>query len=138
MTMLETVRDQANAKAASQNSPLQGKFSLTDENDPKHLSMSMLPKATLHLGAVDPSVDLDDSGVGCEQEMIVMVHCWLVCDVSDLYELILHCNKSILGIQHDTYSTELILRSGYLKEINGKKAWYDLTYQFSTRTRSVT
>lgn len=143
MGILQTIVDDANAKAQEQttnplkdDNPLAGKITLTEDTEKEQMDWSELPRATIHIGALDPSVDQDDSGFGCSQNMITQVKCWLICPIADVYELILQCNRAILGLQPDTYITELILSSGFLKEINGAKCWYELSYQFNSITKS--
>jgi hypothetical protein len=137
MGMLQDVVDGANTKATNQgDNPLAGKFFLSETIEKEDLNWDSLPKASIHIGAIDASVDQDDSSIGCLQSMEVQIKCWVICAIEDVFELIKQANRAILGLQPDQYITELILQSGYLKEINGNKCWYELSYQFKNQTKS--
>ena len=143
MTLLTNIVTTANQKATDQtadplvdDNPLAGKFFLTESLEKEQLNFSSLPKATIHLGALDASIDNQDGHFGCTQNMQTQIKVWLICDVEDVYELIIHCNRAILGQQPNQFITEIILDSGAMKEINGNKCWYDLSYIFRVQTKS--
>lgn len=130
MGMLQDIVDEANTKATNQgDNPLAGKISLTTSLDPEHLNYDSLPKAHIHLGAMDSSNDYDDSDA-CNQELITDIQVWLCGPTTDIFELIMQLNRAILGIQPDAYLTPIIHDSGFMKEINGAHCWYQLHYQF--------
>jgi len=137
MGILSNIVDTANQNATNQgNNALAGKIFLSESLDPADYEIDELPLASIHIGAIDASEDEDDSGLGCIQTMETYIKCWVICEVEDVLELIIDANRAILGIQPASHITELILSSGFPKEINGIKIWYELTYRFKLKTKS--
>ena len=137
MGILSDIVAKANLNATEQgDNVLAGKISLSESLKPADSDVDELPIASVHIGALDASEDEDDSGLGCIQTMEVYVKCWVICEVEDVLELIIDANRAILGIQPASHITELILSSGFPKQINGIKIWYELTYRFKLKTKS--
>ena len=137
MGVLQEIVDQANSKSTAQTAnALAGKFALSQTIVKEQTNMDNLPRCGIHLGPIDASEDHQDSPHGCTQNMDVEIKCWVIGEHSDMFELIKDANRAILGIQPDDYVTELILGSGFMKEINGNKAFYELSYHFDSQTKS--
>lgn len=136
MSLLTTIRDEANARAlAHGDNQLSTKFTLATSIDIPDISIADTPMAIIWLGPNLSTNDTDDNN-GVSQAMNQEIKVWLVGRTEDLYELISDCNRAILGIQPTKYLTPLVHSSGYLKEVNGAISWFEMSYQFTAEIRS--